>query len=408
MTQVATIKSLAGTGSLNQAVLDLLLTQVSALESHAMREPDPDEHQAADALDRAMKLAAEGLDIIEDAQREAPTEQNESEGTSALQPWVKARNAMRLRIEEAQKGVQAEKKEVDGEIRVTNKSLVEYGNKIKEHQVEVAKVEHLYGAARIDSERFELIQSMVARLQCQKEFHSKKQEDLRLEMQREDDRKKTVKKDATETQKRCQDLQHQLTEYERRLQKRFNNNVSPEDVLALRQTCARQHEDIIVSRVTGNLPQPTGPYGSPPGKGANTLAKSISSYWEQLQEAQSTLLLEHAGSSIVDLTDPIVAKITVEDQRHRLDAIAAKSIDLNTGTRGLMRELAGMDEQSAGFCSRFPSVAMTRYLKAVTAAASRGPMAKVIIPAPTKLKSNLIVPIMADLNQMHKIHGAVF
>lgn len=70
----SSLAEVAPTTNLNQAVLDVLLTQISTLEGHAMREPDPDD-LASDALDRALKLAADGLDTIEEANRDTPAGQ---------------------------------------------------------------------------------------------------------------------------------------------------------------------------------------------------------------------------------------------------------------------------------------------------------------------------------------------
>merc|ERR1739845_167885 len=101
-----------------------------------------------------------------------------------------------------------------------------------------------------------------------------------------------------------------------------------------------------------------------------------------------------------------MGKQQVEEQKQRLEGIAKQSVDLSGDIKGLLRELAGGDDQNGGFGVHFASVEMTRHLKASTAAVSRGPMAKVVVPDTSK-KLAAPLSMFANLNQMRKLHGSL-
>merc|ERR1711972_1259506 len=129
-------------------------------------------------------------------------------------PWVQAREAMQRQIEEAEQGVQAERNSVENELKKTNKLLLELDSSLEKVKEEVAEAEKSYSAARIDTERFDLISNTVSRMRSQAEFGATNLAQLREELQREDDQKKKAKKETSDNQKHCQELQHQLNEYE--------------------------------------------------------------------------------------------------------------------------------------------------------------------------------------------------
>jgi chromosome segregation ATPase len=282
---------------------------------------------------------------------------------------------------------------------------------VKEEAEQIGKV---YSAARIDTERFGLISSTVARLRSQAEFHDAKQKELSEECKKEDDMRKSIKKDTNDTQKRCQELQQTLNDYERRMQKKFSHNVSPEDVIALRQTCVRQHRDIVAHHGTTSASKPgslkqalTTPFSGLNGKSI----KDLTPQWQSLQEVQSNLLLEHAATTIVDLTDP-GAKKSVEEQRTRLENISHKTADLKHGITGLLRSLAGADEPGGG--KQSATVSLTRYLKATAEAGARGTMARVVMPMSGQKQTAARVPlpnalsVSADLDLLRSLHHAMF
>jgi len=424
----------AGTdGVLSQAMLDGMLVQVSALESFAVQEPGEDD-RAADALDRALAQADATMDALEEASRAIAAEDPVAAAAKAttLPPWVQRRNEMRAQIEEADATVMAEKSHVEAELNRTDKQLKTCDDRIATVEREVTEVEKQFSIARIDAERFELVRSTVARMRNQAQYHDAKQASLRDELKREEERRKRVKREIEETHHRCKELEQQLGEYEKRMQKRYSTNVSPEEVIALRQTCSRQQREMMAFQRKGAAParEPI-VFESNRGKstwgkamlklGKSNLgshaqtgeekngisAKELSSCWQRLREIQTGLLFEHADSDLVDLSDT-GSKQAVDEKSRRLDDLARQSADLKGSVTALLREVAGVDDNGGGLGASFASVALTRHLKSTTEAVARGPLAKMKLPgAADGTELNLKMPVLADFDQIKSMHRAL-
>lgn len=310
---------------------------------------------------------------------------------------------MRQKMAEAESGGQAEKEGVDSRIKKNNKASVEHEKNLQKMQDEVKQIEKLYGEARIDVERNDLVQSNVARLRRQAEFHGKRQSQLQQELQREEELKTSIKKECNETKKRFQELELQVKEHEQRLEKKFSSNISPEEVIALRQTCARQLKEIVKLQSA----RPLGQLSAGPSEGISARSADLSSCWKRLQEIQTNLLHQQSSTSLIDLSGEDPQKQILE-QQERLDSITQESSELSGSIRGLLRDVAGIDDQNGGFGTQFASVAMTRHLKATKASKSRGPMAKIVVPVTdSKYKTPLSLPVMADLKHIQSLHGAL-
>jgi len=398
---------------LNPAALEALLQHVATLESLANREPGPDEDARSDALDKSLAQANHIVDGLEEFSRNTPDEKL-PELSQVQLPWVGARDSVRRKIEDAETGAQEELSLAEKECKKARAKLSKYDEQLCKVLLEVAEVERAYSVARISAEGFQLVDDSVKRMRIQAQYHVTKHHELQEELKKEEEKKSVTKKQTVETQRRCNELQHQIAERERRLAKRYSSNISPDEVIALRQACLRHRGELLEAnhrRWPSFVENPDSlaelfSSGKGDGNEGADPGQRLSSCLGTLQEVQGGLLLEQASTRIVDLADTLPAKAT-DEQRERLTALAKKSGELNGSVTSLLREVAGVGDQSGGpGGARFAPLPLSRHLKATADAALRGPLARMLLPPPAKGRPSPAVSlaVLADLEQTQELH----
>lgn len=275
-------------------------------------------------------------------------------------------------------------------------------------------MERRYGIARIEAEHFSLSQVAVVRLQGQALAGTTQQKCLEEQLHKERERVDEVEQATAETRKKCRELEHQLKEYERRLEKKFKAQIPVEDVLALRRTLARQNRDLValrhhhVAKSVVSASPPVAFYSVGHGQGGIAVGKFLSC-WQDLRQVQTSLLLEQAGTSLVDLDEPEPEEAP-RRQQGRFDALSHQSGELRERVSALLCDLAGPGAVD-GAGTHFASVALTRFLRASASAIQRGPTAKVVVPSSVDRSNGprfpAVVPVLADLGQLRCIHQAL-
>lgn len=316
---------------------------------------------------------------------------------------------MRSQIEENERKAPTAKSDVEHQLLKVAAALESAEVRLQREQREVREVERKFGAARISAEHFKIAETSVARLQAQAKSGSVQQQTLEQQLQKERVRVEEVEQATTETRRKCRDLEQQLRECERRLEKKLNAQVPAEDVLALRRTCARQSREIAELRLapTSAPSLPSLSCRSPSRAGAEGLL----SCWRGLRETQARLLLEQAGTQLVNLEerDPETAS---SQQAGRLDALARRSSELKKEVTALLSEVAGSGKDTGSGSTPFAPIALTRFLRSTAEAAKRGPTRRVALPLPADCRGPVTrfppaLPLEADLAQLQSLHGVL-
>mmetsp|Transcript_125677 Transcript_125677/g.367155 ORF Transcript_125677/g.367155 Transcript_125677/m.367155 type:complete len:959 (-) Transcript_125677:192-3068(-) len=393
---------------LSQHMVDAVLRQVAALDMASASEPGPEQDNEADALDRALGHAEAQLTTLSQA-LEARRLPDSAAQEPPQPPWACAREAVRSQIEENERKAPTAKSDVEHQLLKVAAALESAEVRLQREQREVREVERKFGAARISAEHFKIAETSVARLQAQAKSGSVQQQTLEQQLQKERVRVEEVEQATTETRRKCRDLEQQLRECERRLEKKLNAQVPAEDVLALRRTCARQSREIAELRLapTSAPSLPSLSCRSPSRAGAEGLL----SCWRGLRETQARLLLEQAGTQLVNLEerDPETAS---SQQAGRLDALARRSSELKKEVTALLSEVAGSGKDTGSGSTPFAPIALTRFLRSTAEAAKRGPTRRVALPLPADCRGPVTrfppaLPLEADLAQLQSLHGVL-
>uniref|UniRef100_A0A7S4R7T0 CAP-Gly domain-containing protein n=1 Tax=Alexandrium monilatum TaxID=311494 RepID=A0A7S4R7T0_9DINO len=401
---------------LDQNLVDALLRQVAALDMGAASEPCPEDYMAVNALDRALSHAEAQLTTLSRALETRQAEGSAPAKLEAPPPWVCAREAVRLQIEENERNAPTAKSEVEKRLQTVAEALELAEGRLKKEQEEVREVEKKYGVARITAEHFKVAQANVTRLQGQEKSGKVQQQALDEQLQTERKRVEEVERATAETRRRCRELEQQLRECERRLEKKFNAQVPAEDVLALRRTRARQDRlmsELRLSEASGPAALSLPPFG---GQGPRKIgAEGLLTCWQGVHEAQTRLLLEQASTSIVSLEEP-EPEAAPAQQSSRIDALAQRSAELKRSAVALLSEVvdpcAGRESGGSGG-SPFASTALTRFLRSTAEAAKRGPARRVALPLPADCRRAEAaryppaLPLQADPAQLQALHGAL-
>jgi len=436
---------LAGEGHLVQGLLDTMLRQSQILNSYAGAEPEAGTKDASN-LDKALALAEKHLDALTaviDSRGSKAGQRIPSSGKAVTPPWVEARESMRKKIETAQKEAPIKQAEAERELKEVEEALKQTEKDLAEAQAEVAKVEREYSVARIEAEGCNLAEAQIAKLQNQAKSGKERKKQLEEELEKEQALVAEKEKATQDTRQRCRELQQQIVEAERRLQKRYNSQIPVEDVVALRRTVVRQQRDIVALRRRGAAQgevetltdDPTASMGltksrkstdmtvtgtSSEKSRANTGRKplneiTVEQCWYDIQDIQKELLLEQARTPLIALEEPEPEQ-GPDDQRKRLESLAKRSCEIRGDITALLREAADPgNKKKEPAATQFASVALTRFLKETASAVERGPAAKVSIRAPaafgkgSKTIAGLCpsVPVLADAEQLRSVHHAM-
>lgn len=383
-------------GKLTQVLLDSLLRQVTSLEAFAVREPA--EEDDARVLDRVLSLAEVDLNTVSDlfAARSASAEE------ASAPPWEQARDRARLGLEEAEQGLEPARAEIDRGMQTVTNALQSSQERLDLAKREVQEVERLFGIARIEAERRNLAHASVERMHKQAKAGEEARRKIEVQLEQQSDQCKKVEANTAESKKRCRELQKRLADLERLLQKRFSNQVPPEEVMALRRNCARQKRLILALQQRRaerampipkcedqdlRVPQEPNKHDAPA-----PATRSSEPCWQLLRDAQKRLLLEQANPALVRLDEP-EPEAAPDAQQSRFNDLGRETARLRSEVTGLLRS------SQTGNASAFDSVALTRFLQATAAAVKQGPVAKVSLPLPVQAgtsNGSIALPVSAD------------
>jgi len=236
------------TPTLSQDLLDALMSQVASLAVFSSRSPDPENDVAVDALERALAQADANIDILAVATNALVGASAAAAARPGLLPWEEVRKTVRESIEDAEQSVLAEASKLEKELQETEEEFKKVDNSATEVMAKVTELGISFSTARVKSERCNLIQNSVARMRQQAQFHQEKRVSVEKELVKENEAKQSLELDTVKMQKQIRELQQVVAERDRRLKKKFNSSASPEEILTLRRTCARQRNEILALR----------------------------------------------------------------------------------------------------------------------------------------------------------------
>jgi len=314
------------------------------------------------------------------------------------------------------------KGEAEKKLQEVVRALNDVEEELKREQIEVVNVERQFGVARTEAEQFNLAQAAVARLQAQAVSGTERKKGREDELLKERRHVEELEHATAETRKKCVELEQQLKEFEKHLEKKIRAQIPADEVQALRRTLARQSRNMATLRQQSLLPSS----GLPPllpGPAAGQLARC----WNDLTDMKTQLLLEQSGSFIVSL-EKQEQEAALHAQVERFAALARRSTALQDKFSSLLLrqsefDLCDIANNDAGSkCSgaghvasaggpHFASVALTRFLRESMTASKRGPVARLSVPrggdVGVRAKPTGVLSVLADLSELQSIHSAL-
>ena len=266
-------------------------------------------------------------------------------------------------------------------------SLETVGDRLAKAKQEMQEAEKQFGAARIQSERRALMLASVAQMQKQAKAGTQACELLEEELRRQTEECNQMEDAMTEAKARCRELHHRLNELERRIMRRYCNDVSPEDVLALRRAVARQSAEIRELQARQHRWRDIGLLEN--GGAAGHSEEDVGNLWLELQTFREGLLQEHSRPKIATLDEP-EPEAAPESQKARLQ-------DLGKEMKALRERITDCAKQSSPV---YDSVALTRFLRATSV---RGPASIVSVPS----AANFALPVLMDEASLASLHVAM-
>eukprot|EP00439_Symbiodinium_sp_Y106_P019034 s1897_g2.t1 len=327
---------------LTQLLLDGLLRQALALHPLSQHEPVSD----MDTLQRTFSHAETQLELLSEIFAAAPV----AGAQKKERPWEKARSRKRSSLEVAEQAAQPALEQATKGLSKVQVSLETLGDRLAKAKQEMQEAEKQFGAARIQSERRALMLASVAQMQKQAKAGTQACELLEEELRRQTEECNQMEDAMTEAKARCRELHHRLNELERRIMRRYCNDVSPEDVLALRRAVARQSAEIRELQARQHRWRDIGLLEN--GGAAGHSEEDVGNLWLELQTFREGLLQEHSRPKIATLDEP-EPEAAPESQKARLQ-------DLGKEMKALRERITDCAKQSSPV---YDSVALTRFLR---------------------------------------------
>jgi len=364
---------------LTQLLLDGLLRQALALHPLSQHEPVSD----MDTLQRTFSHAETQLELLSEIFAAAPV----AGAQKKERPWEKARSRKRSSLEVAEQAAQPALEQATKGLSKVQVSLETVGDRLAKAKQEMQEAEKQFGAARIQSERRALMLASVAQMQKQAKAGTQACELLEEELRRQTEECNQMEDAMTEAKARCRELHHRLNELERRIMRRYCNDVSPEDVLALRRAVARQSAEIRELQARQHRWRDIGLLEN--GGAAGHSEEDVGNLWLELQTFREGLLQEHSRPKIATLDEP-EPEAAPESQKARLQ-------DLGKEMKALRERITDCAKQSSPV---YDSVALTRFLRATSV---RGPASIVSVPS----AANFALPVLMDEASLASLHVAM-
>lgn len=367
--------------SLTQLLLDGLLRQALALHPLSQHEPMSD----MDTLQRTFSHAETQLELLSEIFAEAAPVASGAQKKE--RPWEKARSRKRSSLEVAEQAAQPALEQATKGLSKVQVSLETVGDRLAKAKQEMQDAEKHFGAARIQSERRALMLASVAQMQKQAKAGTQACELLEEELRKQTEECNQMEDAMTEAKARCRELHHRLNELERRIMRRYCNDVLPEDVLALRRAVARQSAEIRELQARQHRRRDIGLLEN--GGTTGHSEEDVGNLWLELQTFREGLLQEHSRPKIATLDEP-EPEAAPESQKARLQ-------DLGKEMKALRERITDCAKQSSPV---YDSVALTRFLRATSA---KGPASTVSVPS----AANFSLPVLMDEASLASLHVAM-
>ena len=383
-------------GHLTQLLLDGLLRQALALY------PQHEATMDVDTLERTFSHAETQLDQLSDIFSEVATSTSRAcEAKSKERPWERVRLRKRSSLEVAEQAAQPALEQATKGLLKVQDSLERVGERLAKAKQEMQEAERQFGAARIQSERRALMLASVVQMQKQAKAGTHACSLLEEELSKQTQECNQMEDTMAEAKARCRELHHRLNELERRIMRRYCNDVSPEEVLALRRAVARQHAEIRELQLSQHrhrdgfrLRCSSGPVQT--FESCEGFEEHVGSLWEELQAFREGLLHEHIRPKIVMLDEP-EPEAAPDSQKARLRG-------LGQDMKALRERITDCAKQSSPSPAQGPhtydSVALTRFLRATSA---KCPASTVSVPC----EANFSLPVLMDEASLAALHAAM-
>ena len=373
-------------GALTQLLLDGLLRHALALQPLSQHEPTDD----SDTLQRTFSHAETQLEALADLFSEDSLTVGAS--TPEQRPWEKARSSKRSGLEVAEQAAQPALEQAMKGLAKAQDSLERVEARLTKARNEMQEAERQFGAARIQSERRALMLASVAQMQKQAKAGSQACSLLEEELRKQRQECSQMEETMAEAKSRCRELHHRLNELEKRIMRRYCNDVSPDEVLALRRAVTRQSAAIQELQVKRGRRE----NASLQRSREPDFEDHVGSLWEELLTFREGLLDEHIRPKIAMLDEP-EPEAAPESQKARLRQLGQEM-------RALRERITDCAKQSAPSPApglhAYDSVALTRFLRATSA---KCPASTVSVPS----SSNFSLAVLMDKAGLVSLHGAM-
>eukprot|EP00913_Durusdinium_trenchii_P021540 g20242.t1 len=156
-------------------------------------------------------------------------------------PWARLRSSIRANLEVAEQAAQPAFEQVTKGLEKVELSMTRAHERLQRAKQEMHEVEKNFGMQRIQAERQQLLLSSLQ--QRRKQAHAGAEACKALEEEVSLDQKIGKKQEQlSESTFHCEQLKERLQELERQIMRRYCQEVTPEEILALRRQVARQLE----------------------------------------------------------------------------------------------------------------------------------------------------------------------
>eukprot|EP00434_Breviolum_minutum_P031639 symbB.v1.2.027974.t1/scaffold2911.1/size132876/2 len=374
---------------------------------------------------RTFSLAEKELQTLSDAWDENKALPPTDAGGTAAFPWEKLRQKVRSDLEVAEQAAQPAFEQVTKGLEKVDLSMSRAQERLAKAKDEMHEVEKNFGQARIKAERLQLLLSSVEQRRKQARKGSDACQALEKDVKHQAEQCEEMNSNYQDLSQHCEELRHRLVELERRITRRYKNDVQPEEVLALRRTVARQLQEI------GQMQQRQAEKGRKRAATAKATSdsefraraesdnsdgflretSSMDELWKELQSVREDLRMVMMTPPVIRLEEPEPEPVV---QKQRLRSVAQRVQALRRKVTTFAKEVPSLcDEklntESGSKLDQFDSIALTRFLKATNDTVKcMGPMGKISMPMDPKVLKipgkNVTLPLQMDENDLRSLH----
>ena len=400
---------------------------IDALMRHAVSLGATSSQQKESQQLRTFSLAEKELQTLSDAWDENKALPPTDAGGTAAFPWEKLRQKVRSDLEVAEQAAQPAFEQVTKGLEKVDLSMSRAQERLAKAKDEMHEVEKNFGQARIKAERLQLLLSSVEQRRKQARKGSDACQALEKDVKHQAEQCEEMNSNYQDLSQHCEELRHRLVELERRITRRYKNDVQPEEVLALRRTVARQLQEI------GQMQQRQAEKGrkraatakatsdsefraraeSDNSDGFQRETSSMDELWKELQSVREDLRMVMMTPPVIRLEEPEPEPVV---QKQRLRSVAQRVQALRRKVTTFAKEVPSLcdplNTESGSKLDQFDSIALTRFLKATNDTVKcMGPMGKITMPMDPKVLKipgkNVTLPLQMDENDLRSLHQAL-